>query len=83
MKPMCTPEASRCFCCQLKQACVVGMYRRRAKRLKKLNRLMTSTAAQVATDRFRKHTYFLVLTLMVAHVVCFVVLMTQIDARYQ
>lgn len=45
--------------------------------------MMTSTAAQLATDRFRTHTYFGTLIIVAAHVVCFVVLMTQIDGRYQ
>ncbi|KAF8055488.1 tmcC [Scenedesmus sp. PABB004] len=56
---------------------------RRAKRLKKLNRMMTSTAAQVAAERFRRHTYLLTLVIVLAHTVCFVVLLTQINARYQ
>jgi hypothetical protein len=56
---------------------------RRAKRLKKLNRMMTSSAAQTATERFRKHTLYLVLAILVAHVVCFVILMTGINARYE
>eukprot|EP00883_Tetradesmus_obliquus_P002715 jgi/Sobl393_1/12921/SZX78204.1 len=56
---------------------------RRAKRLKKLNRMMTSTAAQLATDRWRRHTYMATAVIVVAHVICFVVLLTQINARYQ
>jgi hypothetical protein len=45
--------------------------------------MMTSTAAQLATDRWRRHTYLATLVIVVAHVICFVVLLTQINARYQ
>lgn len=62
---------------------VFAVPRRRAKRLKKLNRMMTSTAAQLATDRWRRHTYMATAAIVVAHVICFVVLLTQINARYQ
>jgi len=53
---------------------------RRAKRLKKLTRMLTSKAAQTATDRFRSHTWALIAVLMVAHVACFGVLMYQVSA---
>jgi hypothetical protein len=56
---------------------------RRAKRLKKLNRVMTCSAAQTASERFKKHTLLLVLTITLAHVLCFVILVTQVNARYQ
>eukprot|EP00775_Hariotina_reticulata_P009112 gene9112-9281_t len=56
---------------------------RRAKRLKKLIRMMTSSVARASADRFKIHTYLLVLVAMLAHVACFAVLFTQIDARYQ
>jgi hypothetical protein len=52
-------------------------------RLKKLNRMMTSSVAQQAADRFRRHTLLLTGLIAVVHVVCFVVLITQIDARFE
>lgn len=56
---------------------------RRAKRLKKLNRMMTSSVAQAAAERFKRHTLMLTGLLTIVHVVCFVVLITQINARYE
>lgn len=52
-------------------------------RLKKLNRMMTSSLAQKDAERYRRHTYLLTALVTVAHVVCFVVLITQINARYE
>lgn len=56
---------------------------RRAKRLKKLVRMMTSRTAHTATESFRKTTWLVVLGLTLAHVLCFVILTTQIQARYE
>lgn len=56
---------------------------RRAKRLKKLKRMMTGSLAQVAAERFRKHTYLVVLLLIAAHTTCFGVLVTNIVSRYE
>lgn len=56
---------------------------RRAKRLKKLNRMMTSSVAQQAAERFKRHTLLLTGLITLTHVVCFVVLVTQINARYE
>eukprot|EP00775_Hariotina_reticulata_P003515 gene3515-3785_t len=56
---------------------------RRAKRLKKLTRMMTSTAANMAAVRFKNHTYMLALLILGAHVLCFAILYSQIDARFQ
>jgi hypothetical protein len=52
-------------------------------RLKKLNRMMTSSLAQQAAERYRKHTYLLTAVVTVVHVICFVVLITQINSRYE
>jgi uncharacterized membrane protein len=51
--------------------------------LKKLNRMMTSSLAQQAAERYRKHTYLITALITVVHVVCFVVLITQINARFE
>eukprot|EP00775_Hariotina_reticulata_P001355 gene1355-1696_t len=56
---------------------------RRAKRLKKLTRMMTSTAANMAAARFKKHTYMLTLLILGAHILCFAILYSQVDARFQ
>jgi hypothetical protein len=56
---------------------------RRAKRLKKLNHMMQSSAAQMATNNWRRRTLGLLAVIVVAHIVCFAVLNTQIDRRYQ
>jgi HAMP domain-containing protein len=56
---------------------------RRAKRLKKLNRMMQSTAAQQASNTWRLRTLVLLGILLVAHVACFAALTIQIDRRYQ
>eukprot|EP00775_Hariotina_reticulata_P003511 gene3511-3781_t len=56
---------------------------RRAKRLKKLSKMMTSSTANVASERFRKHTYLLALLIIGAHVMCFTILYTEVDVRYQ
>eukprot|EP00775_Hariotina_reticulata_P009651 gene9651-9811_t len=56
---------------------------RRAKRLKKLNRMMTCSAAQTAADRFKKHVYVLTAMMLLMHVLCFGILYTEVNARYQ
>lgn len=45
--------------------------------------MMTSSVAQQAAERYRRHTYLLTALITVVHVVCFVVLVTQINARYE
>ena len=55
----------------------------RAKRLKKLHRLLTCRAAQSATARFKTHTWGLVGIILAAHICCFVVLVLQINSRYK
>lgn len=54
---------------------------RRAKRLKKLTRLFTSSTAQSATICFRQRTWLLVLTILGAHMAAFAVLVTQVRGR--
>jgi hypothetical protein len=61
---------------------VVAAYRR-AKRLKKLNRMLQSSIAQAATDKWRRRTVGLLAVILVVHIVCFAVLTTQIDRRYK
>jgi type VI protein secretion system component VasF len=56
---------------------------RRAKRLKKLVRLLTGSAAQSTTLRFYQHTWVLVLLAIVAHVACFIALTLEINSRYE
>lgn len=56
---------------------------RRAKHLKNLNRMMTSPAAQSATDRFKRHTWLIVLVVFVVHIACFATFVVQITDRYQ
>lgn len=56
---------------------------RRAKRLKKLKRMMTCTAAQSATDRLRLHTWCLVGGILVIHIVCFIIAVMQISDKYE
>jgi hypothetical protein len=55
---------------------------RRAKRLKKLNRMMQSNAAQQASNAWRSRTLMLLGVVLVAHVVCFAVLTIEVDRRY-
>jgi uncharacterized membrane protein len=45
--------------------------------------MMTSSVAQQAAERYRRHTYMLTALITIVHVVCFVVLVTQINARYE
>lgn len=55
---------------------------RRAKRLKKLSRLFTSSAAQSATITFKQRTWILTFIILAAHLVGFTILVTQIESRY-
>jgi hypothetical protein len=68
--------------CVLISAWWVGVCRR-AKRLRKLSRMMTSRLAQTATEAFREHTWGVLALLVVAHVACFAVLVIQVTSRYQ
>lgn len=56
---------------------------RRAKRLKKLNRMMQSSIVQQASNRWRVHTLILMAVIVVAHIVSYVVLTTSVNSRYQ
>jgi hypothetical protein len=53
---------------------------RKGKRFKKLCKLISGHNAQKAVDRFSKHTYLLLLTLLVAQVVCFWVGVSVLDS---
>jgi hypothetical protein len=55
---------------------------RRAKRLKKLSRMLTSSIAQSATNTWKRHTLYLLAIIVVAHIACFAVVSTQLDARH-
>jgi hypothetical protein len=55
----------------------------RAKRLKKLSRMLTSSGAQSATLRFKSQTWLVVGVLLAAHVMGYAVLSTQIQSRFQ
>lgn len=52
------------------------------KRLKKLSRMFSSSLAQAATNQWKKHTVVLLVVALVAHIVCFAVISTQLDARH-
>ncbi len=54
------------------------MCTRRAKRLKRLTRLLTSSTAQAASRRFASHTKMLLAVMLSVHFACFLVLMTQV-----
>jgi hypothetical protein len=54
---------------------------RRAKRLKKLNHMVQSSAAQKATSAWKFRTLALLLVVLAAHVASFVVLTTQVENR--
>ena len=56
---------------------------RRAKRLKKLNRMVQSSIAQAAPNRWRRQTLGLLAAVLVVHIICFSVLTQQISKRYQ
>jgi predicted GNAT family N-acyltransferase len=64
-------------------AVVCAVCCRRAKRLKKLNRMLTCRAAQTAADQFKNRAYVLAASMLLVHVLCFCVLYTEINARYQ
>eukprot|EP00775_Hariotina_reticulata_P007054 gene7054-7268_t len=55
----------------------------RAKRLKKLSRMIQSTAAQSASTRWRQHSLLLLGLLFIAHLVGFAVVVTQINLRFK
>jgi len=50
--------------------------------LKKISRMMASSIAQGATNQWRQRTLFLLGTILVAHIACFAVVTTQLDARH-
>lgn len=55
---------------------------RRAKRLKKVARMLTSGVAQAAAKAWRQHTLILLVVVCAAHICCCVVLTTQVDSRH-
>lgn len=55
---------------------------RRAKRLKKLKKMMTCTSAQSAALRFRSHTLVIIAIMLVAHLVGYIIVSTQISSRF-
>jgi predicted Co/Zn/Cd cation transporter (cation efflux family) len=55
---------------------------RRVKRLKKLSRMFSSGIAQAATNQWKHHTLFLLAIILIAHIACFAVVTTQLDARH-
>jgi heme/copper-type cytochrome/quinol oxidase subunit 4 len=55
--------------------------RRRAKRLRKLDRMMQSSTAQKATGAWKYRTIALLLVVLATHIACFVVLTTQVERR--
>lgn len=61
----------RCWCC------------RRAKRLKKLRHLLAGSGANAAGEKYRKHTYILLLVVAAAHIAFFAVMYQDISAKYQ
>jgi hypothetical protein len=44
--------------------------------------MLSSSMAQAATNQWKRHTMFLLFILVAAHLVCFVMMSTQIDARH-
>jgi hypothetical protein len=54
---------------------------RRAKRLKKLNRMVQSNAAQQATGAWKRRTLVLLAIMLVARVACFIVIDNQVADR--
>jgi len=57
-------------------------HNRRAKILKKLERLLTSGAAQSSTIRFKRGIWVSMLLLIAIHVAGFAIVTTQIESRY-
>lgn len=55
---------------------------RRVKRLKKVSQMLASSIAQAATISWKQRTLYLLGVILVAHVACFAVIVTQIGARY-
>jgi hypothetical protein len=66
------------MCALLLQLC------RRAKRLRKLSRMLTSSIAQSATNtcQWKRHTLYLLAIIVAAHIACFAVVSTQLYARH-
>lgn len=56
---------------------------RRVKRLKKLNNMMSSSLAQAAANRFSSNTWLVIVTMLIVHIVCFAVLVTQVNDKFQ
>eukprot|EP00878_Enallax_costatus_P021708 GHUV01022998.1.p1 GENE.GHUV01022998.1~~GHUV01022998.1.p1 ORF type:complete len:487 (+),score=142.31 GHUV01022998.1:295-1755(+) len=56
---------------------------RRAKRLKKLHRMMFSSLAQAASRRWRMHTMVLMAVIVLAHIITYIVLTTAVNSRYR
>lgn len=56
---------------------------RRAKRLKKLVKLITVDIIQSAVNSFSLKSWLLLAVLLVAHIVCFVVLVQQVDSQHR
>jgi len=52
------------------------------KRLKKISRMMASSIAQGATNQWKQRTLFLLAVIAAAHIACFAVITTQLDARH-
>jgi hypothetical protein len=44
-------------------------------------RMLSSGIAQAATDRWKRHTLFVLATILLAHIVCYAVISSQLDAR--
>jgi len=61
----------------------IDTHDRRAKRLKKLNRIMTSSSAQSSTLRFKHQTWLVIAIILGAHVMGYAVLSTEIERRFE
>ncbi len=55
---------------------------RRVKRLKKVWRMLASSIAQAATNSWKYRTLYVLGIILVAHVACFAVIVTQINSRH-
>jgi hypothetical protein len=67
--------------CHLSKYCCHDGVCRRAKRLKKLHRMVQSNAVQRPTAAWKRHTLMLLAVMLVARIVCFVVLDNQVADR--
>jgi hypothetical protein len=56
---------------------------RRAKRLKKLARMLTCSAAQSATLRFKRYTWLMLGLILATHIVGYAVISTEISGRFE